>query len=343
MVESDTRFFRNAKPARENFMRALQRKWAMKIGRIEQLLISPCSANTPGGPPVDIIIWITAFFAGIPEAVVTLNRHDCSDNLWDKNKNLWAPLPKGRGGRHGRRGTPSNPSEGRAPGITQPARGWQQWAFNFGNFMEKVGAKLMIIDAALDLGVNWQSNYLNWNGCGAPPPCFTTATVARDVVGWDGGDLRNDLIGHPGSVGIICGIGGFATTVPVGQLEMAGSVGDRPFLFVPYAPISGTYWVVDAVGGGDPPALDQSKTISGTDNQAGTVHGSRASMHTLASTNRTGSINIARSHVTDTACQIDPANIVTIMGETEGLLTSDPTNDPCSNMPITGTAPSVRK
>lgn len=341
MVDPSTYESRGARPARDSFMKSLQRKWAMKIGRIEDLLLTPCYTPLGPGTPKDGFLWVTAFFAGIPQALVTLNTHDCSDNLWDKNKQLWGPKAPRGGGRHGRRGTPSNQATGGLAAGTGPARGWQAAAFKFGDIVEKIGAKLMIIDAALDLAINWQSFYLEWTGCGAPPAVFTSASVTNNVVGVGASDVRSDMAGHPGSVGIFCGIGGFATTVPVGQLEMAGSVPDLPFLFIPYEGLGGTYMLIDAVSPTDKPQVDQRLMTASTDAGANTS-GFRASFQSLGAVGRTGSVMLIRPTSLGHACQVDPSNIITIQGSTEGLLTADPKSDPCSNLPLTGTAPRTR-
>lgn len=335
-----TNFGNQARPARSSFFDALRSKWGMKIGRIEQLLITPCSSDGPLDTAKHVFIWAGAFFAGIPEAIATLNTHDCSDNLYDKAKQAYGPAAGRGGGRHGRRGTPNNSGGQRLPGTAPPASGWQQAGFRFGDVLEKIGAKIMVIDAALNLAINWQSFYLEWTGCGAPPAVYTTATVPNNVQGPPARERRSDLIGHPGSVGIICGIGGFATTVPVGQLEMAGTVPDEPFMWFRYESIQGTYWIVDAAGGADPPPLDQNNG-SNANAAGGTNHWNRASMATLASTNRTGSVIIMTQATEGVASIISENAIVTISGENAGLLTSDGKADPCSNLPLTGT--SVRR
>jgi len=119
---------------------------------------------------------------------------------------------------------------------------------------------------------------------------------------------------------------------------MAGNVGDHQFLFIPYEPLQGTAWIIDGAGGQPSPLLDQQLGSAPAQTGGGTQHSSRASMHTVGATGRTGSLWFEPPGQENHACQIDPSNIVTIMGESEGLFSSDPQTDPCSNLPITGTA-----
>ena len=317
------------------FFERLQQKWGFKLGRIADLTATPCQNN-------NAFIFVAAFFSAIPQALATLHTHDCSDNSWDKVKNLYLPLGPRGGGRHGRKGTPLFQGDRNLPGQGPPCGGWCQQVFRMGDLIQRIGAKLLIIDAALDLGINWMSNTLEWNGCGVPPPIQGTGSVSVPGTYSDHGrSVPCDIAGHPGNVGILFGIGGFICSAPAGNLEMNCNMIALPWDPFPFAGQcqvqfrvqnpSGAFLPLDQVQGGGPNSMGGASSYA------------RASMNLISPVGISGDVLLTEpSGGQDHVALVSADNIVTVAGQTEGMIFADRQADPCGNLPLTGTAPRAR-
>ena len=321
--------------ARDSFPEKLRKQWGFKIGRIYDLMSTPCQNN-------NFFIFVAAFFSGIPEAIYTLNAHDCSDTQWDKGKNLWIPIG-GRGGRrHGRGGTPTFDGGKKLPGDAPPIdSGWKQAMFKGGDLVQRLGAKLLIIDAALDLGVNWMSNMLEWNGCQQPPDCFGAGAPLFVVYGDNGLDHTCDIAAFPGNVGVAMGIGGFITTVPVGSVIAMCSAPTEQFLSVPYVgPASVTTECFNS-STSNPVGGDVSD--AGWSTNTGDTHTSMLEAYFPGTHGVFGWARLEEPGGDGTkGGQVSSSAIFTVSGERKSQLFANGQPDPCSNFPITGTAPKPR-
>lgn len=316
--------------ARDSFPERLRSKWSMKIGRIYDLLVTPCSNN-------NFFIFVAAFFSAIPEAIFTVNAHDCSDIQWDKAKDAFKSQGRRGGGRHGRGGFPGFKGDGVLQGQGPKPSGFGEAAFKGGQIIERIGAKLLIIDAALDLGINWMSNALAWDGCGVPQEVQGQGIPGPGrVYGGNGLEIILDCVGLPGAVNVLFGIGGFVTLVPVGSLVANAHVNTVPFPPAKYLPPATVVTHLIRSGPG-------SFTYSGNSNQAptpengGTQNQSLAEAHTLGVQTIIGQI-ILFEHTDLTALGVvSDASLVVVQATRQGLLTNNFNPDPCSGMGLTGT------
>jgi len=320
---------------RDSFLEGLRKKWGYKIGRIYDLMTTPCQNN-------NFFILAAAFFSAIPEAIFTVNTHDCSDNIWDKGKQVFAP-PKGRGGgRHGRRGTPQFGPGEKLPGMPPPTQpGWHQPLWRAGDLIQSIGAKLLIIDAALDLGINWMSNNLEWQGCQQPPDCYGSGAPLFPVYGNNGLTHTCDIAGFPGNVGVAMGIGGFITTVQVGNVIATCNSNTIPFLSVPYIGAEAIKTEVMKTSSGDPIGGDEDD--SGGPNANGDGYSSKLESYFAGTQGVFGWARLFEPGGDgDKGGQVSDDAIFTVAGDRTSQLFGNGNPDPCSNFPLTGTSPRGR-
>ncbi len=126
-------------------------KWRSKIGRIIQINATPCS-------PV-IEVWVFAFFQQIPFFFYTLTVPDCESALVDTTRKAGHRRRRRlkMKGAKAIRGTPDG-----------PGFGWRVWRIY--DFKEGVGFFFTIVDASLDLQINWMSTAYAMTGCPVPTP-----------------------------------------------------------------------------------------------------------------------------------------------------------------------------
>lgn len=140
--------------------------WMGKIGRLQQIQAIPCN------PTPKIMAY--AFWQQLPFLIYTLTVPDCEDIIQGA---IGGFRHKHRRGLHIKDGhvVPGHPPE---PGI-----GWR--AFDLWELSDKVGFWMMIIDASLDLEINWMSTAYQYSGCGVASPSFAQweAPAGSDVVG----------------------------------------------------------------------------------------------------------------------------------------------------------------
>jgi len=233
----------------------------MKIGRIFDLMTTPCGTD-------NVYFFVAAPFVEIPTMLYSLFSWDCTDYAWDSATKNWK-APQRRGGRrHGRGGTPRYRGSGEVPreGPTPKGPGYQ--AYKWGSALQRIGAKLLIIDTALNWDINWMTTALTWSGCPPTPFAYANGRLVSPVFGHSGATRKCDCVADPGNQGISMGIGGFQTTVPVTTLDLIAMFNTVQFLHTKYVAPTGGRWRVFRTVAGNPELLVNQST-GGTPLQGG--------------------------------------------------------------------------
>lgn len=119
-----------------------------KIGKIYNAAALPCQP-TPE-------MWVYGFFYGIPHMLWTLYKPDPIDYAWDRTGLR-------RGLKRRQRFKIKEDLSNRIPAT--PTLTWIRWA---GDWVQRVGWWMLIVDAALDHAVWWESAAMQWAGCQQP-------------------------------------------------------------------------------------------------------------------------------------------------------------------------------
>lgn len=316
--------------ARDSFFERLRKDWGYKIGRIYDLQTTPCHNN-------NFFIFVAAFFSSIPEAIASLNQFECTDQAWDKASNLWRNTHLRGGRRHGRGGTPELRGGEKQPKAFGPREAFGYAAFLGGNFLQRIGAKFLIIDTALDLGVNWMTLALEWNGCDVPPEIAGQATIGQQVYGCGGGTFTTGCAAQGPSVGVAFGIGGFITTVPTGNLDAKGNVSTGQFLTRPYFPLAGSNWLIFKTSTSELLIATEDNKVSQSDNPAQGLDNAYAwSNVTIPNVVGMNGTLACRAPACDDGGGIFTDSLVFISGERKGFLFDTQNPDPCKNLPLAG-------
>lgn len=121
--------------------------WGNRFNAVQDIWTDGCS--------VDPAIFVTAYFYNLPRLVWTLFKPDPIDTYVDLKK------PRGH--------KPKRNGRMRVGGVINPegggGRGKQTAVFKLGALAERIGWYFIIVDAALDLAVNWSSTAYQWSGC----------------------------------------------------------------------------------------------------------------------------------------------------------------------------------
>lgn len=234
------------------------KRWSMKIGRIFDLMTTPCNNDR-------IEMFIGAPFVNLPTLLYTLLQHECKDQLWDKGRDAWLRMNNRGGYRHGRGGTPNFKSQGEfgTNGPTPKGNGYA-W-IRAGDFMQRIGSYLLIIDAALNWDINWMSDALEWSGCQPEPFAWSSGELLGAVYGDHCTTIKAGCAAIGGGMNILAGIGGFSTTVPVSRLNAFGSLNCVPFGNSEFHAVTGARWrVFNAISGQQLIGTGESGTDEGT-------------------------------------------------------------------------------
>lgn len=215
----------------------LYKRWKMKIGKIFDLMTTPCAND-------DLTMFVLAPFAELPTLLYSLVSHECLDAAWDNAAQKYKQGGKRGGFKHGRGGIPSFKSTG-SIGNTGPTPGGLGWAaFKGGQFLQALGARILIVDTALNWNINWMSTALQWSGCQPPPDVWSSGELLGPVYGDHCAPIRFGCTPTGGGSGCLAGIGGFATTVPVSTLNTFGALNCVQFGSVPFQPLVEQGWRV---------------------------------------------------------------------------------------------------
>lgn len=301
--------------------------WERKIGKIFDLVETPCQNG-------NALIFIGAAFYALPIALVTLKAFECEDYAYDKAKQLWKAGPRRGGRRHGRGGTPGFRANGRLDKTGGSGSGFTYHGFRIGDFFQSIGAKILIIDTALDFSINWLSMGLEWNGCGPPPPVHGLGLTPGIVIGEEGDIRQLDLIAEPGNVGVAMGIGGFATTIPTFNIHATGTVDTKQFLWTEYKPPASVNWRISGSSSGPLNLNQTSGQNAPSDNQSSAY--AKASWHGPTKQLFTGYLEVVEGSSGSGGSIINPTTC-SVIGDDKSLnLLKAPGKDPCQPGVIIG-------
>jgi hypothetical protein len=315
---------------RDPFLQAMSNKWNYKIGRIAELYMTPCiNGDSPW-------LWAAAIAWNTPQFFASFTTLDCTDYAWDKANNAFGPFKRRARRRHGRGGSPRVKADQEVPGSVLPRGGLAYAAWALAQVAQKIGFGMILIDATLDFGINFQMTYAEWNGCGTAPEINGLATVAQRVYGAGGPDVRTDLVQQGPNSGIVFGIGGFACTVPTGNLRAMGGINTAQFLTTKYVPLQSCEWVIYNPVNGQPYAMTE---WTGNSAQVDGTHTAQASAEiNLPAAQGCHGYLLAHAPAGDEGGGIYIDSPCTFSGAREGFLWGRSKPDPCSNM-IAGVPP----
>jgi len=187
------------------------RPWRAKLTRIKKMWLQPCQ--------VDVFVWTFGFFVASPVLLFSLHSPDCIDYAYDRAR---------IGHRKSRKGL-INPAQMATP-LTPPSTGYGWAAFQLGNFAQRIGFYMTMIDASLDWVIYGTSFAYQLSGCRDPSKGYGTVFFNDTVpfLGFGVGDHEVDSWAT-GSAHIFQisqnGIG-----APVGHSANAGfSITQKPF------------------------------------------------------------------------------------------------------------------
>jgi len=213
------------------------KRWNMKIGKIFDLMQTPCATD-------DLTMFVLAPFSELPTLLYSLASHECLDAAWDGAAAKYTSAKRRGGYKHGRGGIPNFKSKGfiRAEKPHPSNFGWA--AFKGGQFLQYIGARILIIDTALNWNINWMSTALEWSGCPPEPDCWSSGSLVGPVYGDHCSPIRFGCNAIGGGKNCLGGIGGFSTIVPVSRLMTFGAVNCVPFGSAPFNPMIEQGWRV---------------------------------------------------------------------------------------------------
>jgi hypothetical protein len=128
-----------------------------KIGHIYDMATLPCTP-TPE-------IWVLAFWYGIPRLLWSLYKPDPLDETWSR-------VGRTRGIKRRQRLTFTEEYTADIP--LKPALYWVRWA---GDWAQRVGWWMLIVDAAIDHAMYWQSAAMAFEGCKTEGAAYAQAST----------------------------------------------------------------------------------------------------------------------------------------------------------------------
>jgi hypothetical protein len=123
--------------------------WTYKVGKIVRLYTTPCSPDTEA--------WVFGFWHAIPQMLAAVYALDCIDLVYER-----------RGGVHRRGRRKRMRIIDQILGEEPRPKGWGWAVFKLGDWAQRLGFYMTIVDATLDGAIIWQSAAMTYQGCAVP-------------------------------------------------------------------------------------------------------------------------------------------------------------------------------
>lgn len=170
--------------------------WIGKIGKVHQIISTSCDVKPE--------IWVEAAFSGVPMIAVSLFKPTAFDLITERFRG-W------KIGKKKRRFVADDILEGRK--VKLGKFGWA--VFELGEWAERIGWYMLVIDVGLDFAVNWTSMAYQWSGCRVPGSPYAAVgaydRLSRPVAGtyatnWDTLAEVAPCFASPDGVGVNAGV-----------------------------------------------------------------------------------------------------------------------------------------